>query len=85
MAYAAETAGKQIDDVTAEDFRNFLSYLAINRHVSASTQNQAFNAILFLFRNVLYKEIGGLDITVRAKRGQKLPVVLTADEVRQVF
>ena len=85
FAYVTETAGKQIDAVTAEDFRNFLSHLAINRHVSASTQNQAFNAILFLFRNVLNKEVGELDTTVRAKRGQKLPVVLSVDEVRRLF
>ncbi|PKL51733.1 MAG: hypothetical protein CVV37_04995, partial [Nitrospira bacterium HGW-Nitrospira-1] len=85
FAYVTETAGKQIDAVTAEDFRDFLSHLAINMHVSASTQNQAFNAILFLFRNVLNKEVGELDTTVRAKRGQKLPVVLTVDEIKRFF
>lgn len=85
FAYVTETGGKQIDTVTAEDLRGFLSHLALNRHVSASTQNQAFNAILFLFRNVLHKEVGELDTTVRAKRGQKLPVVLTVDEVRRLF
>ncbi|MBI5756271.1 MAG: integron integrase [Nitrospirae bacterium] len=85
FAYVTETGGKQIDAVTAEDLRGFLSHLALNRHVSASTQNQAFNAILFLFRNVLHKEVGELDTTVRAKRGQKLPVVLTVGEVRRLF
>ncbi|MBI4687186.1 MAG: integron integrase [Nitrospirae bacterium] len=85
FAYVTETGGKQIDAVTAEDLRGFLSHLALSRHVSASTQNQAFNAILFLFRNVLHKEVGELDTTVRAKRGQKLPVVLTVGEVKRLF
>jgi integron integrase len=69
----------------AADIRDFLSYLAVSRKVSASTQNQAFNALLFLFRNVLNIEIGELNSTVRAKRGPKLPVVLTVEEVRQTF
>ncbi|MEW6586863.1 MAG: integron integrase [Nitrospirota bacterium] len=85
FAYAAETGGKQVDAVTAEDFRGFLTHLALKQKVSASTQNQAFNAILFLFRNVLNKEVGELDTTVRAKRGQKLPVVLSVDEIKRLF
>jgi len=67
------------------EIRDFLSYLAVSRNVSASTQNQAFNALLFLFRSVLNIEIGDLNSTVRAKRGPKLPVVLTVEEVRQTF
>lgn len=67
------------------EIRDFLSYLAVSRNVSASTQNQAFNALLFLFRSVLNIEIGDLNSTVRAKRGPKLPVVLTIEEVRQTF
>jgi len=47
---------KDIPDVTIEDFKNFLSHLAIKQKVSSSTQNQALNALLFLFRNVLGKE-----------------------------
>jgi integrase len=53
--------------------------------VSASTQNQAFNALLFLFRNVLCKEMGNLAQTVRAKRGQKLPVVFSVEEVKRLL
>jgi len=68
-----------------EDVRNFLSYLAIHQRVSASTQNQAFNALLFLFRHVLQIRLGDLDKTVRAKRGAKLPAVLTPDEMRQLL
>jgi len=67
------------------EIRDFLSYLAVSRNVSASTQNQAFNALLFLFRSVLNIEIGDLNSAVRAKRGPKLPVVLTVEEVRQTF
>ncbi len=68
-----------------EDVRDFLSYLAIKQHVSSSTQNQAFNALLFLFRNVLQIDLKDLGQTVRAKRGPKLPVVLSPDEVRQLL
>ncbi|MDZ4165787.1 MAG: integron integrase [Smithellaceae bacterium] len=69
----------------AADIRDFLSHLAVSRQVSASTQNQAFNALLFLFKGVLNIEIGDLNSAVRAKRGPKLPVVLTLEEVRQTF
>jgi len=63
----------------------FLSYLAEERHVSASTQNQALSAILFLYREVLKRDLGWLDGIVRAKRPQRLPVVLTHDEVQVVL
>jgi site-specific recombinase XerD len=63
----------------------FLSGLATDRHVSASTQNQALNAILFLYRDVLRKEIGYVDGVVRAKRPPRLPVVLTRQEVKSVL
>jgi integron integrase len=68
-----------------EDIREFLTHLAVHKKVSSSTQNQAFNALLFLFRNVLKIEIGDLSSTIRAKRGPKLPVVLSVEEVRQLF
>lgn len=56
----------------------FLSFLAIQRKVSASTQNQALSAILFLYRKVLRIELGWLDDLVHASRPARLPVVLTA-------
>jgi integron integrase len=62
----------------------FLSSLASDRHVSASTQNQAFNAVLFLYKQVLHKDIGLIDGVLRAKRPQHTPVVLTKDEVRRI-
>ena len=71
--------------LTAQELKRFLSYLAVERKVSAATQNQAFNAILFLYRNVLGVEIRGLDSVVPARRSKRLPVVLTPQEIRQVF
>lgn len=86
LEYALQTGKKKtISDISAEDFKHFISHLALKQRVSSSTQNQAFNAILFLFRNVLCKETGELGNTVRAKRGKKLPVVFSVDEVKSLF
>ena len=63
----------------------FLSHLATEQHVSASTQNQALNALLFLYREVLEKPIGYINGVVRAKRPIRLPVVLTHQEVRAIL
>lgn len=65
--------------------KEYLSYLAIKKNVSSSTQNQAFNALLFLYRHILGIEVNGMENTVRAKRGPKLPVVLTVNEVEKIF
>jgi integron integrase len=67
-----------------DSMKTFLSYLATERQVASSTQNQAFNAVLFLFREVLKQDPEGIH-AVRAKRGPKLPVVLTPDEVKDLF
>ena len=74
-----------VAELGTDDCKNFLSYLALKEKVSASTQNQAFNAILFLFRHVLCKDMGNMVETVRAKRGQKLPVVFSVDEVKRLL
>ena len=63
----------------------FLSNLAVDRRVSASTQNQALAALVFLYRDVLDVPIGWLTALVRAKRSARVPVVLTRDEVRRVL
>ncbi len=63
----------------------FLTSLAIDGRVAASTQNQALSAVLFLYRDVLQQEVAWLADVVRAKRPQRLPVVLTRDEVRRVL
>jgi integron integrase len=63
----------------------FLSSLAVEGQVAASTQNQALSALLFLYRDVLSIELPWLDGVVRAKRPERLPVVLTREEVRAVI
>jgi integron integrase len=63
----------------------FLSSLAVDANVSASTQNQALAAIVFLYRDVLNMPVGWLSALVRAKRPGRVPVVLTRDEVRELF
>ena len=62
-----------------------MSGLAVDRRVSASTQNQALGALVFLYRDVLGAPVGWLAALVRAKRPHRVPVVLTRDEVRRVL
>ena len=64
---------------------NFLSYLANERHVAAATQNQALNALNFLYNRVLDQPLGELNGVARAKRPKRLPVVLTHSEVTRLF
>jgi len=73
------------DEMGSNEVVEFLSDLAVNSHVAASTQNQALSALLFLYRDVLGRELEGLDRAVRAKRPRRLPVVLTRDEVSAVL
>ena len=63
----------------------FLTSLAIQGEVAASTQNQAFNALLFLYRHVLHKGLEESIQAVRAKRPQRLPTVLSREEARRVI
>ncbi len=63
----------------------YLSYLAVQRNVAASTQNQAFSALLFLHRYVLQQPLGDIAGAVRAKQPQRVPVVFTRDEVTSVL
>src|SRR5689334_10189248 len=69
----------------AAEINAFLTHLAVEGHVSASTQNQAFSALLFLYRSVLEVEPGLIDGVIRARRPERLPVILTRDEVRAVL
>ena len=69
----------------AAEIEAFLTHLAVHDSVSASTQNQALAALLFLYNDVLGKNIEELGTPVRAKRPQRLPVVMTRDEVRAVL
>ena len=72
-------------EMAETEIARFLSSLARESHVSASTQNQALNAILFLYHEVLRKEIGYVNGVVRAKKPRRLPVVLTKEEVKRVL
>ena len=77
--------GKPPCELDSSDVKDFLTQLAAERHVSPSTQNQAFNAILFFFRYILEKQIDDLDGALRARRKKRLPVVLTKLEVQALF
>jgi site-specific recombinase XerD len=63
----------------------FLQHLAINKRVAASTQNQALNALVFLYAAVLRKPLGKLPTILRAKRPKRLPSVLRQEEVQRLF
>ncbi len=76
---------KHPKDMGKDEVESFLSDLALNRGVSASTQNQAFNAIVFLYKQVLLVDFD-LDIRAsRARKSKRLPVVLTRTEVSNVI
>lgn len=72
-------------DMGANEIQQFLSYLARERNVTASTQNQALCALVFLYRKVLDQDFEQLDDLVRAKRPERLPEVFTRDEARAVI
>ena len=72
------------DTMGEPEVEAFLTHLAVHDHVSASTQNQALAAILFLYQKVLDREIGRLD-AVRAKRPVRVPTVLSQDDVRALL
>jgi integron integrase len=72
-------------DMSAPEVSQYLSHLAVERRVSASTQNQALAAILFLYRQVLEIELPWLDNIIRARRPQYVPIVLSHKEVRALM
>ena len=76
---------KSPEHVVEADIKDFLTQLVIDRRASVSTQNQAFNALLFFFRNYLNREITSLEGTIRSKIPRKLPVVLSRMEVDKLF
>ncbi|MCP3873602.1 MAG: integron integrase [Desulfobacteraceae bacterium] len=77
--------GKSPQKLNQTDLKDFLTHLAADRKVSASTQNQAFNSILFLYRHILSIDISDLNDVLRAKKVKRLPVVLTQSEVASLF
>jgi integron integrase len=72
-------------ELGAPEITTFLTHLAVDMKVSASTQHQALQALLFLYRRVLEIDLPLIDQAVRATRPRRLPVVLTRDEVRRVL
>lgn len=72
-------------DMAESEINAFLTHLATEAKMSASTQNQALSALLYLYRHVLKREVDKLGAIVRARKPRRLPVVLTRDEVRRVL
>ncbi len=72
------------DEMGVLDVQKFLNYLAVEQNVAASTQNQALNAIVFLYKQVLKKELGMIE-AIRARTPKHLPVVLTVEETLLVL
>ena len=72
-------------EMGSPEIEAFLTHLAVEGHVAASTQNQALNAILFLYREVLQQDLGERVNAIRAKGPQRLPVVLSPDEVHAII
>lgn len=72
-------------DMGEKEVTAFLTHLAVNKKVAASTQNQALSAILFLYQKVLDQKLEWLDDVVRAKRPRRLPVVLSKSEITQLL
>jgi integrase len=69
----------------AKEIREFLTWLAVERNVAAATQNQALNALVFLYDKVLGIPVGDISGTTRAKRPPRLPVVLTHEEAMRLI
>jgi site-specific recombinase XerD len=83
--YLAFHHNRDPKEMGAPEIEAFLSHLAVDRKVSSSTQNQAFNAILFLYRDVLKEKLDESINAVRAKKPHYLPTVMTKDEVMRVI
>jgi len=76
---------KEPSELDGRDLQDFLSHLAVEKKVSASTQNQALNALVFLYRHVLQKDIEDMIDAVRARQRRRLPVVLSKKEIQRIF
>lgn len=72
-------------DMGPREINEFLTWLAVHRHVAAATQDQALNSLVFLYNKVLDKPLGDIGDVVRSKKPRKLPVVLTHDEAMRII
>ncbi|MCB0321162.1 MAG: phage integrase N-terminal SAM-like domain-containing protein, partial [Bdellovibrionales bacterium] len=73
------------EELGAEEIESFLSFLANEQNVAPATQNQALNALVFLYKEVIRSEIGRFDAFTRAKVGEHLPVVFSRNEVASIL
>lgn len=81
-----ESSSREVDSFkNPERVKDFLTYLAVKKQISASTQNQAFNSLIMFFRLVLNTELGDLKNTVRARTKRKLPTVFAIEEIEALF
>ncbi len=83
--FQAFTRSKPPESLSTADVKEFLTWLAVKKAVAASTQNQAFNSLLFFYRHVLQKEFGKVEGVVRAKRRPYIPVVLSREEIEEIL
>ncbi len=83
--FMAACDGKQPEALEREDVRRWLSDLAVKERVSVATQSQALNAVVFFFREVLKRDPGDFSEFTRARRGRKVPTVLTQPECKRLF
>jgi integron integrase len=77
--------GRSPFSLDSSHVKNFLTHQAVDHKVAKSTQDQAFNALLFFYRHVLDKDLDDLTEVVRSRRGRRLPVVLTKSEVAKLL
>ena len=75
---------KPPNELTVDDVKEYLTWLAVKCHVAASTQNQAFNSLLFLFRHALKRDFGELRGVPRAKKSLYVPMVLSREEIDSI-
>jgi integron integrase len=76
---------KHPKDLGVDEIREYLTHLAVEKNVAASTQNVAFNALIFLYKQVLQIELPIIQGVLRAKKSERLPVVFSADEARKII
>ena len=79
------TKSKDYEKLSQQDVVDFLSFLAVEKQVSAASQHLAFNALLFLFKQVLKRDVGKIKGVARAKRKPSIPVVLSREEIELIF
>ncbi|MFC1885004.1 integron integrase [Thermodesulfobacteriota bacterium] len=79
------THSKPPELLSPDDVKGYLTFLAVKRKVSSTTQNQAFNSLLFFYRHILKREFGKIDGVVRAKRKPYIPVVLSREEIESIL